>query len=283
MNADLLARFGLRASDLLGQGGEARVYALDAKRVLRVSHVGADPRSATLRRELLAGLDARGLGFAVPEVLDHGQLDGQLYTIEARIPGQSLDKVLAQSTDQKREKLLHEYMLTSLKIRKLRMPSDWYGEIARPDAIRTRTLMDFMCQRAERSLQDIPLTIDVADLTAPLQSTAPPALVHLDYFPGNVMADGDTITGVFDFGYSTVWANADFTPVLAAIYLERRITDSAHPQDLPFARAWLGDHDLDRLFAPLRLWIAAYWAFCAGDDPSLFQFIVSALQPYDTR
>ena len=277
MIADLLTHFGTDASRRLGSGGEAKVYAVDNARVLRLMDHGADPHSFALRNQLIDRLDASSHGFNVPELLDTGQIDGQLYSIEARIPGQSMDKELKGLTGHLRENLILSYLETSLKIRELSSAPMWFGDAARPDDIRSDALADYMRQRAAASLNAAGLSVDVDTIVAAVKTNSAPGLVHLDYFPGNVMSQDGQVTGVIDFGYSTVWADPDFTPVLAAVYLERRILDSVQPGDMPFARSWLAQNQISHLFAPLRRWIAAYWSFCADDDPETFSFVCSVL------
>lgn len=52
-DADLLAALDLSHDQLLGEGGEARVYALDPHRVLRILHPGAAIEGAEARLALL--------------------------------------------------------------------------------------------------------------------------------------------------------------------------------------------------------------------------------------
>ncbi len=273
----VLSHFGVGASDLLGSGGEAQVYGLDQDRVLRVCEEGADAESLALRNGLLDALDARDCGFAVPRVLDSGAIDDRLFVIEARIPGRSMDKVLAGLSGAKREDLLIKYFEAAKKVSGLAKPAPMFGDAARVDALLCEELHTFLETRVATSLAAVSMPVDPTDLAIPFNASTRPMLVHLDYFPANVMVSDNEISGVIDFGYSTIWADPDFTPVVAAVYLENRITQNAQPGDVPFARSWLRAEGLDHLFEPLRRWTCGYWAFCSGDDEGLFQYITSVL------
>ena len=113
------------------------------------------------------------------------------------------------------------------------------------------------------------VTLDADALAAPFEEPDRAGLVHLDYFPGNVMAEENRVTGVLDFGYATIIGDPRFTPVLAAIYLSNRITPPANGVDRAVAMNWLAQRGLGHLVVPMQRWIAAYWSFCREDDPSL--------------
>ena len=207
MIADLLSHFGTDLSKRLGSGGEATVYAIDNARVLRLHNPDADPQSFALRNQLIDRLDATGLGFSVPQLLDSGQIEGRIFSVETRIPGQSMDKELKRLTGRTREDLIQCYLETSLKIKELCTAPMWFGDAARADDIRSDTLAEYMRQRASASLKTAGLSADVDAIVAAIKTDGTPGLVHLDYFPGNVMSEDGQVTGVIDFGYSTMGSN----------------------------------------------------------------------------
>src|SRR5215831_14269119 len=71
-NARVLTTFALTPSALIGQGGEACVYALDGERVLRVHRPGPNETIVERRARLLEELarEASTLPFALPRVLE---------------------------------------------------------------------------------------------------------------------------------------------------------------------------------------------------------------------
>ena len=266
IEAALRLRFGSELGPRLGGGGEADVRALGDDRVLRLCNADTSRVSFGARSGLMARLNGRCGGVAVPRVLEEGFVEGHLFTIETRIPGTPMDKVLQEPGD--RAALLTDYMETA-RLLSSGSCSGPFGEIAHEAPITADSLREYMTTRARLSMEQGGVHLDAEHLAAPFAEPDRPALVHLDYFPGNVMTDGQKVTGVLDFGYSTVVADARFTPVLAAIYLSNRITPPTRDDDRALAMNWLEAQGLAELVDPLRRWIAAYWSFCRADDPNL--------------
>ena len=105
----------------------------------------------------------------------------------------------------------------------------------------------------------------------------PPELVHLDFFPGNVMADGDQVTGVLDFGFATILADRRLTPLVAAVSL--RLRSDATEAELAYVEARVGAEAVPQM----RKWLAAYWAFAIKDDPDLARWAVPELEDADAH
>ena len=266
IDAALRLRFGSALGPRIGGGGEANVYALGDDRVVRLCNQDASRLAFGARSGLLGQLNGRCGGVAVPRVLEEGHLEGHFYTIETRIPGEPMDKSLANACN--RTALLTDYMETASQLSSGSVTGP-YGEVAHEQPITSPSLKSYMASRARVSMKQGGVRLDADQLAAPFAEPEKPALVHLDYFPGNVMTDGERVTGVLDFGYSTIVGDARFTPVLAAIYLSNRITPPARDEDRVFAMSWLEEQGLAELVDPLRRWIAAYWSFCRKDDPNL--------------
>ncbi|HEY7069904.1 MAG TPA: hypothetical protein VH479_07325, partial [Acidimicrobiales bacterium] len=105
----VLAAFGVDESAFLGRGGEARVFALDAERVLRLPHPGVDPGPLEERRRLLASIATPGWRVALPEVLEHREVEGRLVVVERRLPGRNALDVLAEP-GRDREALVRDHL-----------------------------------------------------------------------------------------------------------------------------------------------------------------------------
>ena len=105
------------------------------------------------------------------------------------------------------------------------------------------------------------------DLLAVLPPADRPVVAHLDAFLGNMLADGDRISAVLDFGGLTAGAIADLDPLLAVAYLAPEITPTAVDADRATARAWVADVGLDRAVVAARRWAATMWAGEPDDQP----------------
>ena len=110
--ARMLESFGLTPEAMLGHGGEARVYALDEQRVLRVYRAGTDPEEVDRRTALLSELvgSRERVPFSIPQVLDTVPGAGRVATVERRLPGQPLTEILRESEGDAREALVRAYL-----------------------------------------------------------------------------------------------------------------------------------------------------------------------------
>lgn len=89
----------------------------------------------------------------------------------------------------------------------------------------------------------------------------PHQFVHLDLFPGNVLADGDVVAAGMDFGHTAAVGNRRLDPVSSVIYLTTSaITPAATSGDAAIARAWLANAGLLDWLEPATSWLAAYWS-----------------------
>ncbi len=280
----VLARIGVAGAPFLGSGGEARVYALDADRVVRITHPGADVGPIRRAIDFVADLTPTG-GLRLPEVLDLWEQDGRVVSIERRLPGTSLLVALeAGGARPDRARLIESHLDASDAVAAMFDASraTRFGEFLGADPIGGATLHEFLLARARWSLEqvdDLPTVDldasvgDLPDLTAPSSG----CLVHLDAFAGNMMTDGRRVTSVFDFGGATVIGDRWMNPVSTAVYLGvPTITPGATPEDTEVARRWLADRGLAELEHPFRRWLAAYWAF-AVDDVKLHAWCRSVL------
>ncbi len=281
MSKKPLASFNPVEAELLGEGGEAQVYALDMAHVIRLFREGASAQAVAERTNLMAEIasGAKHLPFETPEVVEQGVLFGRIFTVEKRIPGTSLLTALATAQESIRRSLIEQYLQTAWQLGDIQIRQPFFGEFGRADAVQTNTWAAYLAERARRSLAASPFAaIDVEALTSALATLDDaPAFVHLDYFAGNVMVDGARLTAVIDFGYSSIVGDRRMNAVAAAAYLMTpHITPTAVKADHAIAMTWLQERELLTYFEPGSRWLAAYWAF-AHDDVALYAWCKSIL------
>jgi Ser/Thr protein kinase RdoA (MazF antagonist) len=282
--AEILNQFGIAHDALLGRGGEALVYALDAERVARIYHKGAGRATVDARAALLQELSgsAHGVPFAIPAVLETLVVEGRIVTVERRLPGRPLIDLLGEAVGSTRSALIRSYLDAAAHIGDLIADRPWYGDLMGGGAIRTATFGDYLAQRAARSLAvgEEFAQIDPRALAAALPEPSAGALVHLDAFPGNMLADGEGITAVVDFGVVAIVGDRRLDPLTAVAYLTPAITPTATDEDRRVAHAWLEEKELADLFLPAQRWIAAFWSFASNDEP-LYEWCQSILLDQD--
>jgi len=263
----------LEQGERLGHGGEATVYALGDDRVVRIHHPGATLAAAQERAALLAelGASATRVPFAIPEVLETRVLDERVVTIERRLPGRPLSELLTHAQGVERTAWIERYLEAATQVGALSIPRPYFGELVGTSPVRTRSFREYLFERARRSLSasgafdDVDARALAAELPEPGVELA--GLLHLDFFPGNMLVDAGRITAVLDFGASAVFGDRRLEPLTAAAYLEAPITAGASAADRAVARAWLAERGLDGWFAPARRWVAAFWTHARDDRP----------------
>jgi predicted RNA-binding protein with PIN domain len=277
----VLAHFDIDESTLLGRGGEARVFAIDEHRVLRLPHQGVDVALLEQRRRLLAAIAGPEATVALPDVLEHQEVEGRSVVIERRLPGRNAIEVLAEgATD--RAALIRHHLDVARRIADLRCPSDRFGELwgEGEGAAPASSFAAWASSCLARSLRvggDEFAHLDPGALTVDLTDALPepepdrPRLVHLDAFLGNMLAEADRITALLDFGPMTIGGPPDLDALVAVAYLAPEITPTATADDRAVAREWARDAGLAAALGPAERWIAAYWTG-APDDHRLRQW-----------
>ena len=295
MHTQILQQFGITSAALLGKGSESSVYALDQTRVVRIYGRGASLAYIQARSNFYTQLAAQRPAFVIPLVLDHGVIDEHPYTIEQRMHGYDFAHILPQLTGQDRVRALISYLNVATQIGTIGFPDAPFGEMLLPDgALQRHTWPQFLCDRAQQTLstsrsdvvQDVPQLdrLLAAFYTRVLQLLTIPtkALVHGDYFPGNVFID-DTLTvyGVGDFGYSTVVGDPHMDVAGAVIFLEvvsgYQESDTQlllhHLQTLP-------DSVSAERIELYRIYYSLYFSHCKHTDPPLYVWCIQNLRRY---
>lgn len=272
----VLRTFGASVGDLLGHGGEARVYALGDDRVLRILHAGGRAEDIGRRQHLVDELSRARPAFALPQVLDVGETAGRVFAIERRLPGRSVLGALKSCTGNERRQLVERHLDTAAALGDLHLDQRHvFGDLVCDDPITTSTWRAYLAERAAanlaRSVSDF-WSIDSERLADELPEATGPAFVHLDAFVGNMLTDGTRITAVIDIGSTSVAGDRRLDPLSAAVYLAApEITPVATPADIDVAMSWLRAVDLQEWFDPARRWLAAFWSF-AVDDPNVLRW-----------
>ena len=295
MNARYLQHFGLNAADLLGQGGESRVYALDQARVLRLYAPDASLAYIQARQDFYAWLAEQRPPFVTPHVLEHGVIEQRPYAIERRMSGQDLERLLPQLTGDERARALASYLDVALWIGTIKLPDRPFGEILFPDGpIQRDTWSQFLWDRAQQTLaisrgelvQDVPQLDQLLALfrqrLRALEPMSTKRLVHGDYFPGNVFVDDTcTVYGVGDFGYSTVVGDPRMDVAAAIVFIEAMAGYQAADTQLLLrelsVRAPAISTDVLDLY---RLYYSFYFSHCKADDPRTYWACVRSLRSF---
>lgn len=291
--ARLLADFGIDERALIGEGLESRVYALSGDLVLRLSRSSAT--HAPDQRRLKAFLDgiAGHLPFATPRIVELGP-KGQ-WRVEDRLPGGSLLERLRRVSDDRRDEAFRHYLAACETMAAVHFDHLPYGHIlsrhpvTAPDwhAFLRETLSHFVSRNRVAIAHEVGDPYRLADMAADmlvaLPTHPPKALVHGDYFPGNVLVGPNlTVTALLDFGLYTVVGD----PVLdlAVSYQTLELIAETTAQDARFVRDEIVARHGEAIVPSLRFY-RAWLAFSMADPangkppyPRMFRWAVTMLR-----
>jgi aminoglycoside phosphotransferase (APT) family kinase protein len=227
----------------------------------------------------------------MPQILEQGEDAGIFYSLDRLIPGRPLHELMPVLEGSDRRRALASYTDAAFEIASLPVVRDEFGEFLRDDdSITAPSWSAYLLARMRRSLDealwlrdDVPsLDVIVAELTRRIEAIPPAAkaLVHGDYFPGNVLiADDLTVSGVIDFGPLTVIGDAMLDLASALIFLEvarpgYRADDTRFVRDRLFARIGPAIDDAAAIY---RAWYAIRFSPYRADDPNLYAWCTNSL------
>lgn len=247
--SELLAAYGLTGAQPLGVGTEARVHALDPRHVLKVY---ADPDQqdvfATLQ-DFGDRLDTSTVLWTVPRIRSitrHGDL---LAVVEDRIPGTTMDTHAIGADDPDLEEL---YLRTARQVGELIVDPPLGRRQLLPGVGSTGSNDDwnsFITTLVVGKMATVTpvLRTDIPDLDARIEAmldrfagqyTGPDAVVHGDFFPGNIlMTDRAIVTGVIDFGSYTMIGDPLYDVASACGFWRMYERDHTGARDRLLARA----------------------------------------------
>ena len=266
----------------MGSGSEASVFDLGNGTVLRLHKSGAKIYDQLERVTLLSKLlliEAEH-SFQIPRVIDQGIIFDRLFTLEDRLEGQTMSEALSAYSGYQRKSLIESYMETATQFGTLYTPKESiFGEVAKSGGVCSETFRGFLYDRALVIIRENEFDIDVADLVSPFVEPETPELMHLDYYPANVLCHDGKVTAVLDFGSTSVMGCGSFNPAIALAFLDPKITPSADNLDCNRALDWLLQRSSKAYFTAVKDWLAVYWSFCdAKDDPVLFRWCRETLK-----
>lgn len=281
----LLAAFGIDEQALLGAGGEARVFALDVERVLRVQAPGEAPPQRDLADLLNTWTDA-DVGFELPRVQAQGRHGAQNYSIERRLSGIPLSRWLAKTSDPRhRRRALLSLLDASERLRELPLPRLGFGRVL-ADQRAFDSLTGLLAAQIEIGLAHggVLLAGAVPDLDDHVRRllhrlaarTVAPVFCHGDLAASNVLADADgRVTAVLDISGHALAADPVLDQVGAVAFLEM-IPYAGNTEDAAWLQRELAGRlgDDAWLIDAYRRFFALYYAM----DPGLIPWCAAQLR-----
>jgi aminoglycoside phosphotransferase (APT) family kinase protein len=276
----VLLHLGVHPEGLLGHGGEAWVYSLDERHVVRVLHEGGTRDQLHRNQELVEEISAHLPRIALPCVLEVGEWNGRIYSIERRLPGSSVLESLDSVSGSARDRLIEAHLEAAASLSEAQLGArDYFGDLAEAEPVRAPTWRSYLEAKAKANLAagGFSAQIDASQLAEALPEPDIVGFVHLDAFAGNMMTDGERITAVLDIGPSCVRGDTRFNALAAVVYLEAPVTTpNATLRDRQVALNWVDAQGFRDLLEPVRAWLASYWSF-EVDNPKIRSWVRSVL------
>jgi aminoglycoside phosphotransferase (APT) family kinase protein len=288
----ILNRFEIFDTDLLGQGSESSVYAMDAEHVLRIYRDTVPWEYVEAKQAFYAKIGKDALPFAVPVIHSIGAWVGHVYTVETRMRGRDFGSVLPTLGGDGRVKALTSFLDAAAALGSVHFPDQPYGELIVDSHLQQEAWQPYLRARMEQALaasrsdleQDVP---ELEQVLASIYSQLPivgdsPAksLVHGDYFPANVFIDDQlTISGVGDFSYATIAGDARLD-IAGAVWL-MGATKEYRREDSDFLLQLVVERWGEEMLAVVefyRLYYSVYFSGCKADDPTTYWWCVSNLR-----
>jgi aminoglycoside phosphotransferase (APT) family kinase protein len=271
--AALLRHFGITEAARIGSGGQSIVYALDERRVLRLPRGGIFDIAGLRRQRALLEAIAGSLPFATPMIEEIAE-DGT-HVVERRLVGRSMLALLPTLSRDERAAAWANYLDAAAAISRVRFDALPFGQIIADPPLTAATWRGYLEASLRTFAERNRVTIEreagnaealLARALARLRDVPaepPRALVHGDFFPGNVLLDARLAVGaVIDFSDFTLVGDPLYDIAGACIFPE--MIAEATPEDLALLHRLARERHATEAFAFYR----AYFAFFSA-DPAL--------------
>ncbi len=227
------------------------------------------------------------MDFALPVIYSVEERDGSIVSIENKIPGKSLSKILPNLSRDDKQKALTNYIASVEALREITYPDLPYGEILTKEPITSSTWKGFLSAQVNKAVSEydlrskVPNLEKVVDDTHALISTLadpPKSLVHGDFFPENIMLDDKlNVTGIIDFSPMTVIGDPLMDIAGGILFMEfidgYMPVDSEILHDIVLKKYGEGIGETIRLY---RLYYSFYFSG-AIDDLKMYRWCINAL------
>ena len=269
----ILDTLHITSPQIIGKGGEGII--LDYKgKALKIYYKATESYLHQLQN-LQKDISSHDLSFAVPQILEIGNVEETFYTIENKLMGMQMDKMIPALSPKDRQTLFRSYYDAIKQIHSITLPDRSYGQlIDTPEKITSATWTDFLIQKLRQKVDKTKTrhantVADYEQKALLLESiikdkmhTEEKRLVHSDYYLNNVLVgDGLSISAVLDFSIHVVVGDPrlDISGVLTWNAMDKNIQPDDYSFLYEIARKDYGD-DLDMYVDIYNLYSSFYYS-----------------------
>ncbi len=269
----ILDTLHITSPEIIGKGGEGIIVEYKGK-ALKIYYKATESYLQQLQN-LQKTIASHGLSFVVPQILEIGNVEETFYTIENKLVGVQMDKMIPALSPKDRQTLFRSYYDAIKQIHSITLPDRSYGQlIDTPERITSATWTDFLIQKLRQKVDKTKTrhanTVTDYEQKALLLETIikdnihteEKRLVHSDYYLNNVLATNDlSISAVLDFSVHAVVGDPrlDISGVLSWNAMDKNIQPDDYSFLYEIARNDYGD-DLDMYVDIYNLYSSFYYS-----------------------
>jgi serine/threonine protein kinase len=270
----LLAKYGVTTRDILHQGMEAEVYHYGTDAVLKLYSSSTSLNNLQCLQVFYTQLERTFLSYALPTIDVVSKHDAYIVTIEPRLPGTALSKLLPTvvTNNSAMERIFNYYVAAVLELSHINMPptttnyklfdydnlsrpvdGDWHQFLSRWLGNTIDTL-SYVFTRDVDCFHEKLLKMQTV-LAQPY--AGPYKLIHGDIFPANMLVDlTGHVSALVDFGMFTMYGDPLFDAATAWVFFDMYDELHANVRErlLPVFVTHLGKSTLGKLYRYVLLY-----------------------------
>ncbi len=215
----VLNKLGIHYPVLLGKGGEGYVFEYLEGQVVKIyTNPYINESMVRAVKEIQRALVKSSLPFALSEIIEIVSEEKSLYTIEKKLGGKPMSKLLMKASVIQRQKMLESYYFAAKELGKVQFNDRPYGNLLKTSYSKNAEswqeyllkVIDFRTEldkdNLRNNISDIEFKIEkFKDFIKTSMSYENKDFVHGDYFYENVLFNDDfEVTGVLDIGIHAV-------------------------------------------------------------------------------
>jgi fructosamine-3-kinase len=223
VKSKILQKYKISESGLIGWGTEAEVYNYGEGKVLKLYNYMSDFNKQKILKDFYNTIDAGEVSYELPRIYDIIEEAGTLITIEKRIEGKNMQKLLPHFNDEQLDNLFKTYLAASLELQNVKANSafagcklfndyyinssqqkDWNAFLKQFVTYRQEGLKDYFSRDVLSYNSKLEKLLEV--LSCKYEGEY--SLIHGDFYPGNLLInEKGRITGLIDFGIMTMYGD----------------------------------------------------------------------------
>ncbi len=236
IQSKILEKYNVSESDLIGWGTEAQVYSYHEGKVLKLYNDISCLNKQKILKKFYETVDSQYVSYELPHIYDIIDDEDTVITIEKRVEGNNLQKLLHQFNNEQLNNLFKTYLAASLELQNVKINSaftgcklfndycitsteykDWHSFLKQFLICRQEGLQDYFSRDVLNYNGKFKLLTDILSV----KYEGEYSLIHGDFYPGNLLINEEgRITGLIDFGIMTMYGDYLFDIATSWVFFD---------------------------------------------------------------